>query len=70
MNKVILGLCATLVLLNAGGNIQNPKELTDISKIISEAEGTSLDKISIGGYGKMDYIKIKRERINLIFIGL
>lgn len=55
MNKVIVGICATFVLLNAGGNTQNPQELTDISKIISEAEGTSLDKISIGGYGKMDY---------------
>jgi len=55
MNKVILSLCATLVLLDAGGNIQNPKELTNIVEIIPEVEGSSLDKLSIGGYGKMDY---------------
>jgi len=52
MKKTILSLAALTAMSQAGGDIE---ALTPLTDIIPEVQGTALDKVSIGGYGKMDY---------------
>lgn len=52
MKKMILSLAAITAMVQAGGNIE---EMTPIVDVIPEVQGSALDKVSFGGYGKMDY---------------
>ena len=52
MKKTILSLTAATAMLQAQSNMQT---LTPLDDLIPETSGTSLEKISFGGYGKMDY---------------
>ncbi len=52
IKKTLVSLAAITALANAGGDIE---ALTPLAEIIPEVQGSSLDKVSIGGYGKMDY---------------
>jgi hypothetical protein len=52
MKKIILSLVALTALAQAAGNIET---LTPLVDEVPEVQDTALDKISFGGYGKMDY---------------
>ena len=52
MKKTIMSLTAATAILHAGGDIQ---ALTPLDDLIPETSGSALEKISLGGYGKMDY---------------
>ena len=52
MKKTLLSLAALTAITQAGGNIEAMTPLVDV---IPEAQGSALDKVSFGGYGKMDY---------------
>jgi hypothetical protein len=52
MKKILLSLAALTAMAQAGGNIG---DLTPLTEVIPEAKGSLLDKVSIGGYGKIDY---------------
>ena len=52
MKKTLLSLAALTAMSHAGGNIN---ALTPLTDVIPEAKGSALEKISFGGYGKMDY---------------
>ena len=52
MKKTLLSLAVLTALAQANGNIET---LTPLVDEIPEVEGSALDKISFGGYGKMDY---------------
>ena len=52
MKKVLLSLATLTAMAQAGGNIET---LTPLVDVIPEAQNSALDKVSFGGYGKMDY---------------
>ena len=52
MKKTLLSLAALTAIAHAGGDITPMQPITNI---IPEAKGSVFDKLSIGGYGKMDY---------------
>lgn len=52
MKKTLLSLAALTALAQAGGNIESMTPLVDV---VPEVQNSALDKISFGGYGKMDY---------------
>jgi len=52
MKKTLLSLVAVTAMAQAGGNIET---LTPLVDVIPETQGSALDKVSFGGYGKMDY---------------
>ncbi|MEA1879477.1 MAG: porin [Campylobacterota bacterium] len=52
ITRTLLSLATLTAITQAGGNIDT---LTPLTEVIPEAQGSALDKISFGGYGKMDY---------------
>ncbi|SFV58326.1 hypothetical protein MNB_SV-13-2033 [hydrothermal vent metagenome] len=52
MKKTLLSLVAVTAIVQAGGNIESMTPLLDV---VPEVQGSALDKVSFGGYGKMDY---------------
>lgn len=52
MKKTLLSLVTLTAMAQAGGNIEAMTPLVDF---IPEVENSALDKVSFGGYGKMDY---------------
>jgi hypothetical protein len=52
MKKTLLSLAALSAMAHSSGSIDNLTPLTDV---IPEANGSAGEKISFGGYGKMDY---------------
>lgn len=54
MRKTILSLVAITAIINAQTN--GIDELTPLTDLIPQANETGLDKISFGGYGKIDYV--------------
>ena len=52
MKKTLLSLAALTAITHAGGTID---ALTPLTEVIPEAKGSTFEKISFGGYGKMDY---------------
>lgn len=49
MKKIILSLAALTAIGHAGG------DLTPLVDVVPEVQNSALDKVSFGGYGKMDY---------------
>ena len=54
MKKTILSLVAVTAIINAQTN--GIDELTPLTDLIPQTNETGLDKISFGGYGKIDYV--------------
>jgi len=52
MKKTLLSLAVITAMANAGGNIE---AMTPLIDVIPEVKDSALNKISFGGYGKMDY---------------
>ncbi|CAA6802004.1 MAG: Unknown protein [uncultured Sulfurovum sp.] len=52
ITNTLLSLAALTAIIQAEGNIDT---LTPLTEVIPEVQGSALDKISFGGYGKMDY---------------
>ena len=52
MKKTLLSVAVVTAMAQAGGDIE---ALTPLTDVIPEAQGSALDKVSFGGYGKMDY---------------
>jgi len=52
MKKTLLSMVTLVAISHAGGNI---KTMTPLIDVIPEVQNSALDKVSFGGYGKMDY---------------